>query len=478
VTTGDTPDLAVVTPADPVAAQPVRVIDPVVSPPAADVPATDVPDVDVSDVDVSDVDVPDVDVPDVDGSHGAAATGADLAGDQPAPHADAGSGAEASAAPAETSGSATVMGDSAPNPVPEHAPAAPTFPRTGADTATADSFGFTFNLARIEGQGEDADPLLHRARDLGLVGVFDGMGGAGGRVYETADGPRTGAYLASRIVSDVVHRHLAETFAAGGDVDGDAVAGALHAAVETALVQALDGLHAAPSGLRSRLIRALPTTMAVAVVQRREEDGQEWVCHLFWAGDSRVYVVDPARGAAQLTADDIRDAADAMANLRADSVLSNAISADTPFVVHHRRLSLTVPFVLVAATDGAFGYLPSPMHFEHLLLATLRTTGGIEDWSATLQRQIAAVTGDDAALAVLGVGAGHQVWRDLVAGRVHHLENDFVRPLDGVAGDLRRMELEVEILRNRSAELSAELWSQYRTGYERYRPEPAGEERT
>jgi serine/threonine protein phosphatase PrpC len=372
-------------------------------------------------------------------------------------------------APESTPGEATGAAPTAPPTM----PAAPSFPRIDADSAGADSVEFGFNLAKVPGQGEDSDPLLHRARDLGIVGVFDGMGGAGGRVYETADGPRTGAYLASRIVRDVVQRHLLDTLSAHWDLDGPQLAAELHDAIAAALGDALAGLHAPQSGLRSKLIRALPTTMAVAVVQRRAEGGREWSCDLFSAGDSRVYVFDPVLGAAQLTVDDIRGGADAMANLRADSVLSNAISADTPFVVHHRRVQLTAPFLLVGATDGAFGYLPSPMHFEHLVLTTLGNSADVEDWSAELQPRITAVTGDDAAMAVLGVGGDHQLLRDLFAARSHLLENDYVRPLDGASTDLQRLELEVEILRNRSAELSADLWSAYRPGYERHRADPS-----
>ena len=65
-----------------------------------------------------------------------------------------------------------------------------------------------FNLAKIPDHGEDSDPIVRDGRDLGLVGVFDGMGGAGGTVYETADGPRTGAYLASRVARDVVEPRM------------------------------------------------------------------------------------------------------------------------------------------------------------------------------------------------------------------------------------------------------------------------------
>ena len=60
------------------------------------------------------------------------------------------------------------------------------------------SVSFKFCTAKVAGEGEDADPILRVGPDLGLLAVFDGMGGAGGTVYEPPDGPRTGAYLAAR----------------------------------------------------------------------------------------------------------------------------------------------------------------------------------------------------------------------------------------------------------------------------------------
>jgi hypothetical protein len=49
------------------------------------------------------------------------------------------------------------------------------------------------------------------------------------------------------------------------------------------------------------------------------------------------------------------------------------MSADTEFHVNYRRVELEGPFLLVCATDGCFGYLPTPMHLEHLVLAPLTT---------------------------------------------------------------------------------------------------------
>ena len=88
------------------------------------------------------------------------------------------------------------------------------------------------------------------------------MGGAGGTVYETPDGPRTGAYLASRIARDVVERRMLDLLEPDWNLNGPAAAEDLRRSVKRALHDRLAELKAPPSGLRSRLLRALPTTMA------------------------------------------------------------------------------------------------------------------------------------------------------------------------------------------------------------------------
>jgi serine/threonine protein phosphatase PrpC len=330
------------------------------------------------------------------------------------------------------------------------------------------ALSFGFNLGKIAGEGEDSDPILRDGRELGLVAVFDGMGGAGGTVYETPDGPRTGAYLASRVARDVVEQRMVALLDPDWNLDGPATAADLQRSVRAALQERLAELRAPASGLRSRLLRALPTTMAVVALQRRERDGDRWFCHLFWAGDSRAYVFEPDGGAQQLTVDDIRDHGDAMANLREDSVVSNAVSADTDFVVHHRKVELTAPFLVIAATDGCFGYVPSPMHFEHLVLAALRDAPDTDSWSAALQAGVSAVTGDDAAMATLGVGADHDTFRELFARRTAELEERWITPLDDLDADLREHERKLDELRRARRERQAQLWAAYKPGYERY----------
>ena len=349
-------------------------------------------------------------------------------------------------------------------------------PGAPSSAALGPTISFAFNLGKIPDQGEDSDPILRDGPDLGLLGVFDGMGGAGGTVYETPEGRRTGAYLGSRIARDVVEQRMLDLLEPDWHLNGKAAARNLEHSVQQALKQRLQELNPAPSGLRSRLIRALPTTMALVALQRTQPGGPTWAGHVFWAGDSRVYVFE-ARGASQLSTDDLRDPGDALANLRRDSVVSNALSADTEFHINYRRVELHSPFLVVCATDGCFGYVRTPMHFEYLVLRHLLEARSTEAWSSALQAEIAAVTGDDAAMSTLGVGADLQEFQKLFAPRVAELASDFIEPLDDLSDAVTRAEQELLALQSRQLDEMTERWNRYKSEYERYlRPEAVMED--
>ena len=316
--------------------------------------------------------------------------------------------------------------------------------------APGPTLSFAFNLGKIPDQGEDSDPILRDGPDLGLIAVFDGMGGAGGTVYETPDGPRTGAYLASRVARDVVEARMLHLLEPDWNLNGGAAAEDLHRSVQQALVERLAELKAPPSGLRSDCcVPCLP--MALVALQRTQLGGSTWACHVLWAGDSRAYAFEPA-GASQLTTDDLREPGDAMENLRRDSVVSNAMSADTDFHVSYRKVELQAPFLVACATDGCFGYVRSPMHFEHLVLSHLRASRSIDSWSRSLQKDIAAVTGDDAAMSMLGVGADLKEFQALFAPRIEELERPFIAPLDELGEAIARAERELQSRRRRHVE--------------------------
>jgi hypothetical protein len=112
------------------------------------------------------------------------------------------------------------------------------------------------------------------------------------------------------------------------------------------------------------------------------------------------------------------------------------------------------------------------MHFEHLVLGGLPEARNTAGWSSALQAEIAAVTGDDAAMSTLGVGADFKEFQKLFAPRVAELASEFIEPLDEVSDAVTRAEHELEALRSRLLHDMTEKWNRYKAAYERYfRPE-------
>jgi hypothetical protein len=151
-----------------------------------------------------------------------------------------------------------------------------------------------------------------------------------------------------------------------------------------------------------------------------------------------------------------------MANLRSDSVVSNAMSADTEFHVNYRRVQLQAPFFLLCATDGCFGYLPTPMHFERLVLSPLTEARTVDAWSRAIQTEVAGVTGDDAAMSVVSVGAGMKEIHRLYAPRLAELEDQFTAPIDDLVRSVQRAEDELIAQRQRQLEETEQLWAESR----------------
>lgn len=277
-----------------------------------------------------------------------------------------------------------------------------------------------------------------------MIGVFDGCGGLGSRTYAGLGG-HTGAYLAARAASGAAYdwfRALAEAALS----DPDALCTSLRARLDAALA-AVKAQGQNTLRVRGTMVRDFPTTAAIALAHM--EDGGVTV-EVLWAGDSRVYLLDEA-GLAQLTDDDI-DGEDALTNLSHDGALTNVIAADGAYSLHHKRIRLTRPTVLFAATDGVFGYIRTPMEFEWLLLRVLRDADTPALFSARLKAILAEVAGDDFTLSLMSFFFGDfDTLRRTFAPRVQLLERDYVRPLHAARTDA----------------LQASLWETYRLGYER-----------
>ena len=245
-----------------------------------------------------------------------------------------------------------------------------------------------FCVARemIPDHGEDCFYYEAEGNDF-IIASFDGCGGSGSKKYENYSG-KTGAYIASRAVCGGVKSWFDESR------DGGKMLDYIGKALEVC------NNYADKSGrIMGSLGKAFPTTAAI-VTGELSKNGINMSC--FWAGDSRCYLLD-ANGLHQLTQDDI-DGQDAMSNLLNDGVMTNVISASSPFELHSKSMTLNYPCILLTATDGCFGYLKSPMEFEFLLIEALVNSKNPYEWHTALYDKMQSVAGDDFTLcaAVLG----------------------------------------------------------------------------
>ena len=304
----------------------------------------------------------------------------------------------------------------------------------------------------VKDEGEDSHTAA-TDRHGGLLCVADGCGGSGARRYAKLGG-RSEAYMASRLATE-----CAGAWVSGMDGQGlpPAAAEAAQAAeaLKGCIQQRIAAFHAeyqneaAPRIVMRGLQHTLPTTLCAALIDARAADTLS--CVFFWAGDSRGYVLTSG-GLRQCTADHVAGRADPMENLYREARLSNLIRADGDFSIEAYGLTLPKPCVVLTATDGAFGYLPTPMEFELLLLNTLEAATTLDGWQKRLGGALTRLASDDCTLAMAAFGfADFAAMRTFYQPRRADLQARFVTPV-------RR--------RRQSVDFARGLWAEYRKGYE------------
>lgn len=311
-----------------------------------------------------------------------------------------------------------------------------------------------------QGIGEDAPPLVAGAGDVWIMGVFDGLGGAGSRTVNGDEGPRSSAYYAARVAREAVRN----TFEHGAlDLQHEAgMACAFSRAIGDALARRNAEIPVTRGAVRSSLIRSYPTTAALLVFEPHLDS---IAVTSLWAGDSRCYVLTPGAGLQQLSRDDSRAGADPMTALREDGPMSNMLTGDGPCRLSSNVCRIDFPAILIVATDGSYGCLPSPMHFERVLLEALTTAPNPDHWPAELARQLGPIASDDMSLAAVFLG-----WPSLEAAAAAFAERiEAVRALLGsfeqASEAARRFDSDAQKEREAAEAHLTRGWAQYRGGY-------------
>lgn len=283
----------------------------------------------------------------------------------------------------------------------------------------------------------------------GMLGVFDGCGGAGARKHEVYSG-QTEAYMASRLCAGAFYDSFRGTFPCSLPPEQIAKEVLAAKAIETLVTYEppKDG-----DGLRitGSMVRTLPTTAAVALIQ--QAGNGELLVSAIWAGDSRVFLLD-SRGLAQLTIDDT-SVPDPMENLYEDGVLRNIFCSDRKVKVHCRTIRVRPPFVVLSATDGCFGYVSTPMEFEGILIHTLLNANTPQEWEAKLAELIGMSAGDDHTLCLASFGYNSfAAIRESLSERYAYILREYLNPVSELPVDDRQSRYQ--------------LWERYQADYMRY----------
>ena len=309
-------------------------------------------------------------------------------------------------------------------------------------------FVMSFCRDKIPGHGEDSY-CYSFCDTAGMLGAFDGCGGAGARKHAYYSG-HTEAYMASRLCAGAFYDLFRKHF----PCNRSAVSLTKEVfAPQTAkrLIEFGPPKDAAGFQIKGSSVRSLPSTAAVAVIQQ-DSDGSMLVTAI-WAGDSRVYVMD-SLGLAQLTVDDTT-VTDPMMNIYEDGILKNILCSDKPIDLHCKTIKMREPFILFAATDGCFGYLSTPMEFEGILLETLLESKCVAEWERKLIDVIGSIAGDDHTLCLAAYGYGsYETIKNSFAKRYDFVEKNYLIP--------------VSIIPIEDRDSRFALWELYRNDYMRF----------
>lgn len=258
-------------------------------------------------------------------------------------------------------------------------------------------------------RGEDFLFCDHSRPGLHLQAVFDGCGGAGSWKYDEFQ-EHSGAYIAARSISGNsagvgawFDMQTEETCA-----DPQKTALDYQAFAKDWLVTLKETCK--PMSLVGSLVRSFPCTADIALMQLAGP--MKLNLTTLHCGDSRVYALTPQGGLVQLTDDDTKGHPDPLESLRLSAPLSDMLNADTPFTVKPRRVFLPMPCAILCATDGVFGYVRSPMDFEHLLLTAIAETDSMDEFETELEKRLTAITGDDTTLIMSFYGWGDLDWKN------------------------------------------------------------------
>lgn len=325
-------------------------------------------------------------------------------------------------------------------------------------------FVVSFMNEKKKQNGEDSEPLVFLGENISAVGVFDGMGGAGSALHMYNGAEKTGAYIGSRSARDAAESFFKKlNEKPKTDIVNYDVVNGLKEAVKRVFNSLKKNYPPkVKSGLKSSMIKEFPTTLAIVAVSGQEK---AFSVDSYWAGDSRNFILTK-EGLFQLSVDDLENRADPFENLTSDSPLSNQISADKNFVINHISYKPEdAKFMVFCATDGCFGYYPTPMHFEYVFLKTLSESNNVEEWKEALMKEFDSIAADDISMAGLIYGYDNL---DSLKGAIRPRYKDLKKVIDTYDYKINKIEeakSKVSVAESELISFKQTAWNDYKQSY-------------
>lgn len=294
------------------------------------------------------------------------------------------------------------------------------------------------------------------------------MGGAGGAECESDfshDGIHmTKAYVGSRIVKEAIEKSVRENPSILFDPNLEVI---LSNIIKFRYAEEKEKFPPkSKGGLRSALIKDYPTTLAISCITRTSE---MFSIDSFWAGDSRNYLWNQ-NGLFQISVDDLKGNLDPMQNLHEDAPMSNCIQADGSFRINHKNILVNDKdkFVVISATDGCFGYYPSPMDFEKALLDSLNSASSLKEFEKNLTIAFAFVTADDFSFSIAAIGFKNFNDFKSCLGSPTKLVKEYFGKRRYFEQEVRKADEKIAKLREGVDSYLTSLWPEYKRNYLKY----------
>ena len=286
-----------------------------------------------------------------------------------------------------------------------------------------------------EGIDEDAEPICYQHRKSHVVlGVFDGLGGAGGILYDGGHGRRTQAWYASRKAREIVNYHKNNFY----KLSAKSLADDLHRGFDYSFKDTPHNQSKLKGSLLSKSDQGFPTTIAIACVDLKDK-----IVSWFWAGDSRCYWLNSS-GLQCLTRDhsNVNDLLDTHFE---DPPLSNYVSKKD-FYIDEGKTSTQVfeNYMVFACSDGLYDTW-NPLEFMCILYEGIVSSETFDNFISFLSDQNKSLMKDDISASFLFVGAWYEFQKE-----VEPLREDIKTELARINGERQSHE-------GRLARLSKEI---------------------